>query len=191
MGFYPGKVKIVAHSEQDRTITVIDDNNRRHIFEFDINQNFESILWRVKNCIKGSFPNGAWAALRKGREIPSAIQPKIMTPGQYEGYVTDIKETSFGLLVNVKTRKVELMAKHDSKNYPDKEYRFTAIAPEARSLTYHGQRQWFKTKAACKAFCEDVFASEDPKKFVLAIVEAKELIEPKRKIETTSTILSK
>lgn len=69
--------------------------------------------------------------------------------------------------------------KHDFKPIPDRKYRFTAIAPTAQSLTYHGQRQWFKTAKECEAFCIEVFTKEHPRTFDLAIVEAKQVISPK------------
>lgn len=176
MGFYPNPIKLVGYSNSERTITVLDGENQVHEFEFGINTDFATKLWSVKQNIWGGFYSAVWAALRKGREVPT-----VKTITHPSGFVVKIDAG----------RKQEIMKKYDSQSTPDKKYRFTAIATTAKSLTYHGERQWFKTAADCRSFCEDVFGKEFPKRFELAIVEAKQVVEPKQVIPLTTKILSR
>lgn len=83
----------------------------------------------------------------------------------------------------------ETEMKYDSKQTPDKEYRFTAISNNAKSMTYRGQRQWFKSVEDTMRFCADVFEAErnSGNRFSLTIVEAYIEVTPKPQIQLDST----
>jgi hypothetical protein len=202
MPYFHGMPKIVSWDNE--SITVLDGVDTKATFHYSLDDVAYKVT-KVEQRIKYRNRNAAWAELRKNsvsisepvNQVSKAysVRPGMtayLPEGVYHAQFLDVETTDFGLRVKMKVgEREDLMSKHDSKDYPDKDYRFTAIAPVAQSLTYHGKRQWFKTKAACKTFCEDVFGKEHPKSFVLAIVEAKELIEPKKTIETVSTVLAK
>lgn len=213
MPYFHGMPRIVAHDNY--SITVLDGVGTKATFHYSL----DDVMYKVANVerrIKQRNRNAAWAELRKNsvsisEDIGEAKygpsnwnRPRIagvfdsmihpIPPGDYNAQILDVETTDFGLKVKMKVgEKEDLMSKHDSRNYPDKDYRFTAIAPQApRSpFAYHGERQWFKTAAACQAFCEEVFSKEHPKSFALVIVEAKVEIEPKRKIEVTRKVFAK
>jgi hypothetical protein len=201
MTYYANPPQIVSHDLYE--VVVLDGNNNRIRFQFDYFFDVDKLKWLIR---KKMYSN-AWAMLRKAPRIIEDINPwqssyegahtgrfsSLIPPGAYKFKIEEVTECDSGIRVKFanNTEKEMLMSKYDTKTEPDKTYRYTAIAVSARSLTYHGQRQWFKSAADCERFCKDVFEAEHPKKFQLAIVEAKDLIEPKQTIQTTKTRISK
>lgn len=82
--------------------------------------------------------------------------------------------------------------KNMSVNYskvPSEEYSYTVIAPQAKSLHYAGERQWFKTIEDAKAAAQEVYdgINGERKSFELAIVQVVDVVKPEPRTKLIST----
>lgn len=141
-------------------------NSRTVSFSYD--HRWRDVATTIQQCLNNGWNNAAVTVAVKSASRIDFIGSKLFLPPWNQ------KETEM---------------KYDSKQTPDKEYRFTAIATNAKVMTYRGQRQWFKTVDEAKRFCADVLEVEhnNGRRFGLTIVEAVEEVTPKSQIQLNST----
>lgn len=127
-------------------------NNRTVIFSFD--HKWKDVAASIQQCLNNGWNNAAVTVAVKSASRIDFVGPKSNTKAPWERKESEVK--------------------YDSKQTPDKEYRFTAVSTTAKSITYQGQRQWFKTVEDTMRFCADVFEAERNRgnRFSLTIVEA-------------------
>lgn len=77
----------------------------------------------------------------------------------------------------------------DCRKTPSEEYSYTVIAPQAKSLHYAGERQWFKTIEDAKAAAQEVYdgINGERKSFELAIVQVVDVVKPEPRTKLIST----
>lgn len=147
-------VHLVATDDLDYSITISVNGKR---IEYLLGYRYQRLKYEVAVAIRNGWNNQAVA-------IVTEAAREIYVEGKRQK-----KEVKMSITSGIETSKI-----------PSKDFPFTIIAVEAKSLHYNHERVWLKTEDDAKKVCQRIFSDipKDKPKFQLAIVQWEQLVEP-------------
>lgn len=169
-------VSHVATDNLEGSVTLLIGSNR---VEFFLRNDFKSE--RVCSLLHTWLNNG-WHNMVVAQLAECSCEIQVL--GTTLGNLGDILSPT-----KSKKRRKGDTAVTDFRTTPSAEYPWTVIATTAKSLSYNGERRWFRTQGDATEFAGEVFEQERNQRgnFDLAIVQCQDVVRPKPQVQMIST----